>query len=151
MPKPQAREMRKNRWILEDTWRLVDERVYARQNPAKYQTRIRSLSRAIAASLKGDRRRRVEAAGAEVETLLGSDPPMPREAWQWIKGWYKAGVDRDPPTAGVTLERIMAERVDLYSYVPSPGTNIPISVKPVPVDDSVPTEDEIKGAVKNLR
>ena len=76
---------------------------------------------------------------------------MPREAWQRLKGWYKAVVDYDPPPARVTLERIMAERVDLYSYVPSPGTNIPISVKPVPVDDSVPTEDEIKGAVKYLR
>ena len=45
----------------------------------------------------------------------------------------------------------MAERVDLYSYVPSPGTNIPVTVRPVPVDDSVPTEDEIEEAVKNLR
>ena len=37
------------------------------------------------------------------------------------------------------LEQITAEQVDLYSYVPSPGKNIPISVQPVPVDDSVPT------------
>ena len=59
VPKPQAREMRKNGWILEDTWRLVNERVYARQNTVKDHTRIRRLSRAIAASLKGDRRRRV--------------------------------------------------------------------------------------------
>ena len=75
VPTPQAREMRKNGWISEDTWRLVDERVSARRNPEKYHTRIRCLSRAIAESLKGDRRRRVKAAGAEVETLLGSDPP----------------------------------------------------------------------------
>ena len=45
----------------------------------------------------------------------------------------------------------MAERVDLYSYVPSPGNNISISVKPFPVDNSVPTEDEIDEVVKNLR
>ena len=101
----------------------------------KDQTRIWRLSRALAARLKVDRRRRFEAAVAEVETLLGSDPPMPREAWQRIKGWYKDAVDRAPPAAWVTFERITAERVDLYSYVPSPGTNIPISVKPVPVDD----------------
>ena len=78
MPKPQARETRKNRWISEDTWRLVNERVSARRKPEKDHTRVRRLSRAIEASLKGDRRRRVEAAGAEVEMLLGSDPPMPR-------------------------------------------------------------------------
>ena len=46
------------------------------------------------------------------------------------------------------LERITAEKVDLYSYVPSPGENILVTVRPVQVDDSVPTEDEIEGAVK---
>ena len=83
--------------------------------------------------------------------LLGSDPPMPREAWQRLKGWYKAAVDRAPPPAWVTLEQIKVERVDLYRYVPYPGTNIPIYVKPAPVDDSVPTKDKIEGAVKYRR
>ena len=45
----------------------------------------------------------------------------------------------------------MAERVELYSYVPPLGANIPISVEPFPVDDSVPTENEIKWAVKILQ
>ena len=76
---------------------------------------------------------------------------MPRESWQRLKGWYKAAVDRAPPPAQATLERIMVERVDIYSYVPSPGKNIPISVQPVPVDDSVPREDEIQVAVEQLR
>ena len=49
------------------------------------------------------------------------------------------------------LERITAERVDLYSYVPSPGENIPVIVRPVQVDELVPTEEEIEEAVKNLR
>ena len=66
------------------------------------------------------------------------------------KGWHKAAVDCAPPPARVTLERITAKRVDIYSYVPSLGTNIPIYVNPVPVDDSVPTEEEIEGAVKHL-
>ena len=38
----------------------------------------------------------------------------------------------------------MVERVALYSYVTPLGENIPISVKPFPVDDSVPEEDHIK-------
>ena len=75
---------------------------------------------------------------------------MPREEWQRLKGWYKAAVERAPPPARATLERITAERVDLYSYVPSPGKNITISVQPVPVDDSVPTEDNIEEAAKHL-
>ena len=76
---------------------------------------------------------------------------MPWEAWKRLKGCYKSAVDRAPPPARATLEWITAERVDLYSYVSSLGTNIPVTVRPVPVEDSVPTEDEIEEAVKNLR
>ena len=60
-------------------------------------------------------------------------------------------VDRAPPPDWVTLERITAERVELYSYDPPPEVNIPISVEPLPVDNSVPTEDNIEWAVKLLR
>ena len=42
---------------------------------------------------------------------------------------------RAPPPARATLERITAERVDLYSYVTSPGENIPATVAPAEVDD----------------
>ena len=76
---------------------------------------------------------------------------MPQEAWQRLKGWYKALFDRAPPPARATLERITAEQADLYSYVPSPGKNIPISGQPVPVDNSVPTKDEIEEVVKHLQ
>ena len=41
------------------------------------------------------------------------------------------------------------EQVDLYSYVPSPGENIPVTVTPTEVDDSVSMEDKIEDAVKN--
>ena len=76
-----------------------------------------------------------------METLLGADPPNPKETWRRLKGWYKAVVNRLPPPSQATLERIAAERVGLYSYVPSPGENIPVTVKPAKVDDLVPTED----------
>ena len=72
---------------------------------------------------------------------MGADPPLIQEAWHRIKGWYKATVDCSPPPARVTLERITTERVALYSYVPPPGKNIPISVKAFQVEDSVPGED----------
>ena len=110
---------------------------------ARGKARIWRLSRAIAASLKGDMKRRIETAGKEVETLLEADPPNPREVWRRLKGWYKATVNRAPPPARATLERITAERVNLYRYVPFLGENILVTVRPVKVDDSVPTEDEI--------
>ena len=44
------------------------------------QVRLRRLGRAFRASLKGDRKRRVEDAGKDVEALLGEDPPNANEA-----------------------------------------------------------------------
>ena len=45
----------------------------------------------------------------------------------------------------------MSERVDLYRYVPPLGANIPISVEPFLVENSVPTEDKIEWEVKRLK
>ena len=59
-------------------------------------------------------------------------------------------VVRALPPARVTLDQITPDRVDLYSYVPLTGANIPISVNPLPLDDSVPTEDDIEWVVKIL-
>ena len=87
------------------------------------QSLIWSLCCAIEASLKGDRRRQTEEAVAEVEALLGSDPPLHREDWHQIKGWYQAAFNRYPPPAWVTLNRITAEWLELYSYVPPPGVD----------------------------
>ena len=103
VPKPLDREVRKNTWILAETWRLVDERVSMRWDIAKDQALIRKLDRAIKSSLREDRQGRAEEAGAEVETLMGLDPPLHREAWHLIKGWCKVAVDRAPPPARVTL------------------------------------------------
>ena len=59
-------------------------------------------------------------------------------------------VERAPPPARDTLKRIMAEWVELYSYVLPPGGDIPISTEPFLVDNSVPTEDGIELTVKRL-
>ena len=83
---------------MEETWRIVGERISA-QRGAGVQPRIRRLGRAIRASLKGDRKRRVEIAGEEVEMLLGGDPPNAKEAWRRLKGWYKAVASHAPPPA----------------------------------------------------
>ena len=92
----------------------------------------------------------MEDAGKDVETLLGGDLPNAKEAWWRMKGWYKAAVNRAPLPARATLERITAEQVELYRHVPTPGDNIPVTVTPSEIDDSVPTEDEIAEAVKKL-
>ena len=129
MPKPHEREKHRNAWISEETWRLDDKRVSAKRGTRVWAI-LRILGRAFRASLKGDRKRRVEDAGKDVEALLGGDPPNMKEARRRMKGWYKAAVNRAPPPARATLEQITAERVELYSQVPSPGDNILVSVNP---------------------
>ena len=106
--KPRDWEVWKNAWTSSATWRLVDEIVSARRYLERYQALIRRLIRAIQASLMTDRRRRAEEVGEEVEALLGLDPPLHREAWHHIKGWYKAAVDHASPPAQAALERITA-------------------------------------------
>ena len=147
-PKPKARDAHKNAWILETTWRLVNKRVSACQDPARDQSLIRRLGRSIAEILKENCRRRAEKAGEEVERLLGLDPILHRKAPHQMKEWYRAAVERVPPPARVTLQRITAERVYLYRYVPHLGENIPVSVDPFLVNDLVPTEGKIEWAVK---
>ena len=94
-PQPQPREQHWNAWISEETWRLVDERVTMRLK-SRSRTGMRSLGRAIQASLKGDWRQRVEEAGAAVESLLKEDPPNAKEAWRRMKGWYQAAAGCHP-------------------------------------------------------
>ena len=45
----------------------------------------------------------------------------------------------------------MAERVVLHHHIPRPGENIPISVDPLQLDESVPMEDDIEWAVQRMR
>ena len=108
---------------------------------------IRRLVRAITAILKEDRRRRAEEAGKEVDKLLGMEPPPSTgKLGTRLRGdiGLRSTVRRP---ARVTLERITAKRVDLYSYVPPLGENIPVSVYTFLVDNLVPTKDKIEWEV----
>ena len=76
VPKVQPREARQNAWISEETWRLVNERVSARQDPRYGRAFKRKLGREGKASLAADQKRRADEAGAEVEALMKADPPL---------------------------------------------------------------------------
>ena len=60
-------------------------------------------------------------------------------------------VDCMPPPARLTLKWITVERIALYRQVQTPGESILLSVELFPVEDFVPTEDNIKWAVRRLR
>ena len=135
--KAQPREARRNAWISDSTWRLINERVSARRDLRYGQVYRRRLGKAVRKSLATDRRRRAEEAGAEAEALVKADPPLIQEAWYRLQGWYKAAVDRALPLARATLKRITAERVTIYSWVPPPGDSIPVDIEPFAVEDRV--------------
>ena len=88
VPKAQLREARRNAWISETTWRLIDERVYARCDPRYGQAFTRRLGKKVKKSLEEDRRRRADEAGSEVEALVKAEPPIIQEAWYRFQGWY---------------------------------------------------------------
>ena len=68
-----------------------------------------------------------------------------------MKGWYKAAADRVPPPDRLSIKQITVEGVVLYHYLPPLGDNTPIYVKPLPMDYSLPMEDEIEWAVRRLK
>ena len=100
-------------WISAETWQLVDEKAARRRQLNPDQAVIRRLSRRIAASLRADRKRRVEAAGSAIESALqGKDL---QEAWNIFKCWYRHAGDRAPRPSRQDLESVTADRVALYS------------------------------------
>ena len=81
-----------------------------------------------------------------VDTILVRRPP-PTGSLAPFKGVVLGYGQPCSAARSVNPERVTVERVDLFSYVPHPGENIPVSVDTFPVDDLVPTEDNIEWAV----
>ena len=136
-------------WISAETWQLVDEKAARRRQLNPDQAVIRRLSRRIAASLRADRKRRVEAAGSAIESALqGKDL---QEAWNIFKCWYRHAGDRAPRPSRQDLEKVTADRVALYTKTEPTGPPIEVVVGPADVSDDVPLEAEIGEAVSRLK
>ena len=60
-----------------------------------------------------------------------------------MQGWYKASVDRPPPSARVALTTMTTEREELYRHVPPPGVPIPVGCPYFLVDDDVLKDEDI--------
>ena len=70
VPRAQPRKARRNAWISESTWRLIDKRFSARRDPRYGRVYKRQQGKAVQKSLAADRRRRADEVGAEVEDLV---------------------------------------------------------------------------------
>ena len=93
----------------------------------------------------------METSRGKIEELLTSDSPFHKESGHQMKGWYKIMAGRTLPPARLTIERVTEERAALHHHIPPPGKNIPISIYPFPLDESVPMEDDIEWAVQKMR
>lgn len=155
MPHP-PRNNKKPRptWLSDKTLKLIDERsdLKCRQHCDTDTTRkYRQLTRAINSSLNADQKRRTEVAGAAIEEALSGDTPNLRQAYQILQSWHKHHGDRPCKPSRQDLETVTNECADLYREEDPIGAPIPIHVQPKPINDTVPSEEEIQNAVSHLR
>ena len=73
VPKAQPREVRRNAWISEKTWGLIDERFSARRDPRYGLVFTRRIGKEVKKSLAEDRNQRADEAG----TPSTKPPPPP--------------------------------------------------------------------------
>ena len=148
-PTPAPRGRKRVQWISANTWALVDQRSALRRTPNFTQARLRALNRRVKASLKEDRRRRVEEAGQAIEAALGHHDA--KGAWTRAKAWYRQAEDRPPKPSRQELGQVTSEWTNLYTAIPPPGDPIEVMVSPFDIPDGTPTEDEIADAVGRLK
>ena len=146
--KPAERERRNNKWISEETWRLIDQRAGMRQKGELVQALSRRIGRQIKNALKKDRIKRAEKVASEVEGFLSAGELQ--EAWRAIKGWYRTAEERPPTPCHETMARQTDKREKLYTRQQPAGEPIPINVEPTEVRDDKPGDDEIRAAVRKL-
>ena len=147
IPKPPLHEQVSQDCISDDTWASIDSRITVRQEGAE-QT-VRKLSWWICAGLSTDRKRRAEEEGRTIKSLFTSEPPLVREAWVHMCGWYKDAANRPPVRAYIPGDPD-GGTCRALCHVPPSGRNIPIKVVPFPVYDNIPGEEDIAEAVTQI-
>ena len=79
--------------------------------------------------------------------LTGGDV---QEAFRHLKGWYRAASETTTRPCPQTMATQMAERVELDVRRDPPSDPLRINLDPIPVNDEVPSDREIRVAVAGL-
>jgi hypothetical protein len=145
-PPPSAHQ-----WMSDATLQLIDTRAALRRTKSHDRTRARQLTRQINYSLKQDRKRRTEKATEEIGTLLEGDTPDLLGAFAILKRWYQHATAHQPKPSREDLLHVTNTFRTLYTAQPPTGPPIPIQVAPFPIEDGLPTEDEIGHAIRRLK
>ena len=147
--KPPLRERVRRACIYGETCSTINARVTARQEGS--QRTVRKLGQRIRVGISTNWKRRAEEVGRTIDSLLAFYPPLVRDSWVRIWGWYRDADDRPPPPAHISLETLTEEFAEPYAHVLPPGRPIPIELAPFPVDDTIPREEEIAEVVLHLQ
>ena len=91
-------------------------------------------------SLQKDRKQHADKYGSEVEALLKLDPPLTKEAWIQMRGWYHDVEYFSPTPSRVTITQMTAEILELYRRVTPPMRIILVALDPLPIGKSVSEE-----------
>jgi hypothetical protein len=139
---------RKNSWISESTWQLIDQKASARRSGNISQAK--NIAKELRRSLNKDRKCRMDKVAEEIESYLTANSP--KEAFHKLQNWYKERSGRPPkPTLG-DAEATRKEYEKLFGAEHPPGEDIPIHISPTPhVNDDPPSEKEIIEALKRIR
>ena len=141
-PEPDSR---KQSWISNDTWKLVDQKAEARKIGNTEQTH--RLKRVLKQSLKKDRKARLETVASTAEAFLVNRKI--EKAYGVIRGWYKTR-SKKPPKPTFWGEEATRREYEILFTDEEPKCNpIPIIYNPPEgIDDQPLDEGEIVAALK---
>jgi coenzyme F420-reducing hydrogenase gamma subunit len=107
------------------------------------------LTKEIKQSLAKDRKARVEDAGLEIEAELSRGDP--KSAFGKLKRWYRQTTGRPMKPTREDTETLRKERKELYTKAEDLPPMFDVIEVPATVDDSIPTEREIREAIGRLK
>ena len=79
--------------------------------------------------------------------LMGGDV---QEVFRHLKGWYQTASEMTTRPCPQTMVRQTTKRIVLYVQRDSPGEPLPINVDPIPNEDGIPVDGELREAVTDL-
>ena len=91
---PPKRAQPRNSWISAPTWGLINRRAMLRRQGKLSKRMSRLLGWRMVSGLRGDRQQQAAYVAGNIEGLLASGET--KEAWQCLKGWYKATTNTAP-------------------------------------------------------
>jgi hypothetical protein len=109
------------------------------------------LDRKIKKSIFEDRKKRIKEAGMAIEAALTKDGFNQKAAYNIAKQWYRHMGDRPPKPSRQDLTTTANAFKTLYQLKEPEGDPIPTHIHPTPVDDDIPTEEEIAEAIDRLK